>query len=168
MCGIKLDHPFYYSDDSSLFIAGIDLISAAALTIRTRHKCVFSELNADVFSELPTVTSPASTAVTDDSVCADVSSTASDDLVVQRRELRVTTAPSTSFPDDDITLRSSNPPSRLGRSPFAWYVKRTGLFVFVWTIDELMPCPRKMLTRCPIFRTHSTICLLYTSDAADE
>ena len=90
VCGIKLDHPYYYSDDSSLFIAGIDVISAAALTIRTRDKCVFSELNADVSSESPTAVSPAVTAdrteavpVNDDSACADVSSTAFDGLVVQ-------------------------------------------------------------------------------------
>ena len=101
VCGIKLDHPFYYSDDSSLFIAGIDLISAAALTIRTRDKCVFSELSVDVSSEVPTVTSPDSTAVvpvTDGSVHDGVSSTASNGLVVQRGELCVTTAPSS--PDD--------------------------------------------------------------------
>jgi len=107
VCGVKLDHPFYYSDDSSLFIAGIDLISAAALTIGTRDKCVFSELNADVFPEFPTVVSPAPTAdrteavpLTEDSVCADVPSTASDSLVVRHRELCVTTASSTSFNDD--------------------------------------------------------------------
>jgi len=107
VCSVKLDHPFYYSDDSSLFIAGIDLISAAALTIRTRDRCVFSELNADVSPEFPTVLSPASTAdrteavpVTNDSVRGDVPSTASDSLVVRHRELCVTTAPSTSFSDD--------------------------------------------------------------------
>ena len=57
--------------------------------------------------EFPTVESTAPTAdrteavpVTDDSVRADVSSTASDSLVVRHRELCATTAPSTSFSND--------------------------------------------------------------------
>ena len=57
--------------------------------------------------EFSSVVSPASTAdrteavpLTEDSVRADVPSTASDSLVDRHRELCATTAPSTSFPND--------------------------------------------------------------------
>jgi len=68
VCNLVLQHPFYYYDGNTTFLMGYDLISAAALTIDSESRCVWSnhtlrqdpanayvksiiEVNADPFLE---------------------------------------------------------------------------------------------------------------------
>ena len=43
VCSLVLQHPFYYYDDNTTFLMGYDLISAAALTIDSESRCVWSK-----------------------------------------------------------------------------------------------------------------------------
>ena len=42
VCNLVLQHPFYYYDGNTTFLMGYDLISAAALTIDSESRCVWS------------------------------------------------------------------------------------------------------------------------------
>jgi len=43
VCNLVLQHPFYYYDGNTTFLMGYDLISAAALTIDSESRCVWSK-----------------------------------------------------------------------------------------------------------------------------
>ena len=43
VCSLVLQHPFYYYDGNTTFLMGYDLISAAALTIDSESRCVWSK-----------------------------------------------------------------------------------------------------------------------------
>ena len=43
VCSLILQHPFYYYDGNTTFLMGYDLISAAALTIDSESRCVWSK-----------------------------------------------------------------------------------------------------------------------------
>ena len=44
ICGLVLEHPFYFYDNNPTFLMGFDLmISAAALTIDSANRCVWSQ-----------------------------------------------------------------------------------------------------------------------------
>ena len=43
VCNLVMQHPFYYYDGNTTFLMGYDLISAAALTIDSESRCVWSK-----------------------------------------------------------------------------------------------------------------------------
>jgi len=43
VCGLMLEHPFFYYDDNPILLMGIDLFTRAALTIDCESRCVWSK-----------------------------------------------------------------------------------------------------------------------------
>jgi len=43
VCGLTLEHPFFYYKDNPTFLMGIDLLTRAALTIDCESRCVWSK-----------------------------------------------------------------------------------------------------------------------------
>jgi len=43
VCGLTLEHPFFYYEDNPTFLMGIDLLTRAALTIDCESRCVWSK-----------------------------------------------------------------------------------------------------------------------------
>jgi len=43
VCGLTLEHPFFYYEDNPTFLMGIDLLTRAALTIDCESLCVWSK-----------------------------------------------------------------------------------------------------------------------------
>jgi len=43
VCGLTLEHPFFYYEDNPTFLMGIDLLTRAAMTIDCESRCVWSK-----------------------------------------------------------------------------------------------------------------------------
>jgi len=58
VCGLTLEHPFFYYENNPTFLMGIDLLARAALTIDCESRCVWSKhtLRCDVRQDLADAT----------------------------------------------------------------------------------------------------------------
>jgi len=43
VCGLTLEHPFFYYEDNPTFLMGIDLLTRAAMTTDCESRCVWSK-----------------------------------------------------------------------------------------------------------------------------